>query len=150
LSRLKDAVVAYVRRQEWPYDDSEERIVSFPGFGEHGAWTVHVALREDDEQLMVHSVVPEDVPEDRRTDLALFLTRANFGLVLGNWELDLDDGELRFKTSADVEDVELVDVFLDNLVLANVATTDRYLPGIRAVLGGADPAAAVAEVEAAD
>jgi hypothetical protein len=147
MGRLEDAVAAYVEARAWPHDRGEGRF-SFPGFGTNGAWTIHLSIREDDEQLLVHSVLPEDVPEDRRADLALFLTRANFGLVLGNFELDLDDGELRYKTSIDVEGAVVVDKLIDNLVLANVATADRYLPGIRAVLEGADPTDAVAEVEA--
>jgi hypothetical protein len=148
MGRIQEAVTAYIEARDWPYTTDERGVVSFPGFGSNGAWTVYLAPREDDEQILVHSVVPEDAPVERRRDLALFLTRANFGLVLGNFELDLDDGELRYKTSIDVEDVEIVDKLIDNLVLANVATTDRYLPGIRAVLAGADPAKAVAEAEA--
>jgi hypothetical protein len=149
MGRIHDTLVAYVEARDWPHQvDAATDRVSFPGFGANGRWTVHALARESDHQVLVHSVVDEDVTPELRTPLALFLTRANFGLVLGNFELDLDDGELRYKTSIDVEGAELTEALLDHVVLANVATTDHYLPGIRAVLAGADPAAAVAEVEA--
>jgi hypothetical protein len=146
MGRIQEAVVAYVEKREWPYAVDGER-VAIPGYGSNGSWTVYAVAREDDEQLLVHSVLDEEVPPDLRTELALFLTRANFGLVIGNFELDVDDGELRYKTSVDVEGAELTEPLIDHLVAANVGTVDRYLPGIRAVLGGADAATAVAEVE---
>lgn len=43
-----------------------------------------------------------NVPEDRRLALAEFLTRANYGLFIGNFEMDWQDGEVRYKTSIDV------------------------------------------------
>jgi hypothetical protein len=145
--RIGAAVLAYVRRHDWPHQLDPAGIVSFPGAGRNGAWQVHALADEEREQLLVHSVL-EEVPEDRRVPMAVFLTMANFGLVLGNFELDLRDGELRYKTSADVEDVEVTDPLVDHLVMANVATVDRYLPGIRAVLAGEEPAAAIDAVEA--
>jgi len=36
-----------------------------------------------------------------------FLTRANYGLNIGNFEMDFQDGEIRFKTAIDVEEVIL-------------------------------------------
>jgi len=32
-----------------------------------------------------------------------FLTRANYGMMIGNFEMDFTDGEIRYKTSIDVE-----------------------------------------------
>jgi hypothetical protein len=149
MGRISDAVVAYIEQRGWPHElDAGRDLVSFPAMGNNGQWTIVAAAREADEQLLVHSLLEIDVPVDRRVELALFLTRANFGLVIGNFELDLDDGELRYKTSVDVEGTELTEPMIDQLVLANVAITDRYLPGIVAVLQGAEPQAAVASIEA--
>jgi hypothetical protein len=146
--RIQRAAIAYIDGRGWPYtvEDDHAR-VSFPGFGTNGAWTVYAVAREADEQLLVHSVFEEPVPPRRREEMALFLTRANFGLVIGNFELDLDSGELRYKTSIDVEGAELTEPLIDHVVLANVATFDRYLPGIEAVLEGTDALLAVSEVE---
>jgi hypothetical protein len=47
------------------------------------------------------------VPEDKRPAVCEFITRANYGLPAGNFEMDWSDGELRYK------------VFLDRMVLIN-------------------------------
>ena len=80
--------------------------------------------------------------------MAEFITRANYGMIIGNFELDFSDGEVRYKTSIDVEGAELVPAVIRQLVYANVLTMDRYLKGIMAVaFGGVDPEMAVKSVE---
>jgi len=75
-----------------------------------------------------------------------FLTRANYGMHVGNFEIDLDDGEVRFKTSMDVEDTEITATMCRNLVEVNLAVMGRYIEGLAAV---ADDGRDVVEVLAA-
>jgi hypothetical protein len=104
--------------------------------GTSGSWTLYVRARDEAEQVIVLSVHPDTVPEGRRPAMAEFLTRANFGLNIGNFEMDFDDGEVRFRTSIDVEGSALDDSLLNTLVVVNVGVMDDYLPGITAVLKG--------------
>jgi hypothetical protein len=48
--------------------------------------------------------------------VAEFLTRANSGMVIGNFELDFADGEIRYKTSIDVEGDKLSYAIIKRLV----------------------------------
>ena len=61
----------------------------------------------------------------------------------------LDERRVQFRTSIDVEDDEdgLSRQILRNLVYQNVLTMERYLPGLRDVMGGASPAEAIARAE---
>lgn len=70
-----------------------------------------------------------------------FLTRANFGVVLGNFEFDLDDGEVRFKTSGLYDSYKDEKAFFDPLVYANMLTMDGFLPQILNVIYASDGAA---------
>ena len=77
-----------------------------------------------------------------------FLTRANYGLLIGNFEMDYNDGEVRYKTSIDVEGDRLSKALVKRLVYDNLAVMDRYLPGVLSVIyGGASPTEAIAQVE---
>jgi len=79
--------------------------------------------------------------------------RANFGLFIGNFELDFDSGTMQYRTSIDVEGQEeaLSSLVIKHLVYQNVLTMDKYLPGLAAVLdGSSSPAAAVRLIESAD
>ena len=146
MARIHDAVEGYLATRAWPYEDRGNYVVSAVA-GESGSWTACFDLREDDEQLLVYSVLPLRVPAERRTAVALFLSRANYGLAIGNFEIDLDDGEVRYKTSIDVEGAVLEEPLIDHLLLANIVTVDRYLRALESVVAGADPAASISSVE---
>ena len=119
------------------YADEDER-----------SWGCMAIADEDCEQLMFYSVWPEPVPEPRRAAVMEFVTRANYGLPVGNFELDLEDGEVRMKTSLDLEGVELSGSLCGNLVDTNLAAMGRYLEGLLAVVAGeATPAEAIDAVE---
>ncbi len=62
--------------------------------------------------------------------------------------LDFSDGEIRYKTSLDVEADRLTPTLVKQLIHANVLTLDNYLPGILAVMEGvSSPEEAIAAVE---
>lgn len=115
-----------------------------------GVWTCYVRAREDEQQLVVYSVAPRAAPQATRAAVAEFLHRVNYGTIVGNFELDCDDGEIRFRTSLDVEGEELTDVQLEKLMTFNVRSMGRYLALIDQVIDGVvTPLAAIALVDAA-
>ncbi|WP_298447793.1 YbjN domain-containing protein [Ferrimicrobium sp.] len=147
MGRIHDLVARYLGGREWPYEELSDSTFVMPVAGQSGTWNAYFNVREDEGQLLIHSVLPVEIPEDRRVEAALYLTRANFGLVVGNFEMDLDGNEVRFKTSVDMEGVDVSEALVDHLLLAGIVTTDRYLPGLEAVIAGQD---ALSCVEAAE
>lgn len=120
-----------------------------PYQGECGAWTCVADVIEESAQVVFLSVSPVHAPPDKRDAVAEFLTRVNYGIILGNFEMDYGDGEVRYKTALDVEGDEISDALLRNIVLANLQAMEVYLPGLLAVIyGGRPPAEVVAELEA--
>ena len=96
-------------------------------------------------------MLPVHAPEDKRAAMAEFLTRANYGMMLGNFEMDYADGEVRFKTSIDCEGGTLVPRMIDNLLTNNLVSMDRFFNGLMAVLfSDRPPAEIVAEVAGAE
>jgi hypothetical protein len=62
--------------------------------------------------------------------------------------MDMDDGELRYKVSVDVEGGELTSKMVSYMMGYAVVRMDKYYPGLMALLyGGATPADAVKLVE---
>jgi hypothetical protein len=105
--------------------------------GKNGNWQCYASARESQQQFVFYSVCDVKIREDKRPTVVDFLTRANYGLIVGNFEMDLNDGEVRYKTSIDVEGDELTPALLRNLAYTNVKTMDRYLPGLMSVMYGA-------------
>jgi hypothetical protein len=149
MGEMLDMVVQFFQEDGWPFTPIEGQPILRTGFqGQSGQFGCFAQAREPQSQLIVYSICPVNVPEDRRLALAEFLTRANYGLFIGNFEMDWEDGEIRYKTSIDVEGDRLSSVLVGNLVYTSVLMMDRYLPGImRVIYGNITPVEAVAEIE---
>jgi hypothetical protein len=148
---LFQAVRKFFVDDDWNFDRLNVQEVLTLGFsGKNGSWRCAAVVHQEDQQVAFYSTLDTHVPHDRRSLAAEFLTRANYGLRVGNFEMDWTDGEVRFKTSIDVEGGELTQTMVKNLVYANCVLTDQYLTGLMKVIyGGATPEEAIAEVEQA-
>ena len=114
----------------------------------NGRFETFVDLRPNDNQVLIYSTAPAHVAPEQRIRISEFLTRANLGLILGNFELDFMDGEIRYKTSFCFDETfpPSEEVFLRNLH-ASFHMLDKYLPGIMAVqFGSKKPETALNDV----
>ena len=79
--------------------------------------------------------------------VAELLTRVNHGMILGNFEMDYADGEVRYKTSAYLEEITPSKDLFHTLVYTNLLVMDKYLPAIMSVIyAGMTPEQAIAHV----
>ena len=74
--------------------------------------------------------MPNHAEEAKRPEAAEFVARANYGMRIGNFELDMEDGEVRFKVSVDIEGSQLTSVMVRNMIACAITCSDRYYPGI--------------------
>lgn len=150
-STLLEKLRHFFDNDDWKYQQMDDRPILTGGFkGDSGSWRFIAQAKEERGQLFVYSILDTNVPDAKLHDVAEFLARANYGLSIGNFELDFNDGEIRYKTSVDVSDnEELVnDTLVKNLVYINMVTVDQYFPGLMAVIyGGKKPAEAIEEIE---
>jgi hypothetical protein len=105
--------------------------------GQNGTWSWFASGLEDEGRLVFYSVYPTNVPPDRRPAVAELLTRVNYASALGNFEMDFDDGEVRYRTSIEVPDAVATSALLAPIAYANIAAADRFLPAFQQVLEAA-------------
>jgi hypothetical protein len=148
-TRAFEAVVQYFEQDGWKFTLHDDRRTVMLGVtGKNGRYQCFVHVRDEHPVVSVFSIAGVRVPEAKLPAMAEFLTRANYGLCLGNFEMDYSDGEVRYKTSLDIRDGELTTDMIKVLVHANFGTMDRYFPGMMAVLSGSgSPESAVARIE---
>ena len=134
-SPLLAATFTWLDGDGWsPEVEAEDGVITVSFRGDNGLWSCVATTVEDQERVIFYSLYPEMVPEECRPAVAELFTRVNFGLLIGNFELDLSDGEARYRTSIDVEGAELTDALLRQIVYANVAAMDHFFPAISAVI----------------
>jgi len=144
-----EEIVNFFEEDGWPFVQIEgEPLLQMVFQGENGKWTCYAKARDNQEQFVFYSVCPVNTPDSKRLAVAEFLTRANSGMIIGNFEMDFEDGEIRYKTSIDVEDDSLSCALIKRLVYANVMMMDAYLPGMMSVIyGDVTPLDAIAQIE---
>lgn len=121
----------------WPFTEVRGAPVLLSELsGALGSWKFYAQAVEEQQLILLYSVCPLRVPEERRLEASSFLTRANYGLTAGNFELDFDDGEIRYKTVLQLSGEALDPATVKRIVRANGIAMETYLPGIGAVITG--------------
>ena len=134
MSTMYDALVAFFDEDDWRYEEMPDKSCLRLGFaGKNANFICYAEAHEAIETLVFYSVYPLKVPENKRIAAAEYLTRANYGLFVGNFELDFRDGEVRFKTSVDAEDVDAAPL-IKRIVYTNVVMADKYFHGLMQVI----------------
>jgi hypothetical protein len=151
MGQIQDSVEAFLARVEWAYErHPEDTALAVQIGGDNGRFALYIEIDEGRKQIVAYSLCPVRCPAEKRAAMAELTSRVNWGLVLGNFDLDMDHGDVRFKTSADVEGFTFTPDCCAGILYPNVLTLDRYLPAIMGVIyGDQPPAVLVARVEAA-
>jgi hypothetical protein len=149
MGRLFDTLIQYLEEDEWKFTRLEgENTIVLTFNCANATYLCYAQARESQQQIVFYSIYPLRAPEEKRMLAAEFAARVNYGLVLGNLELDMNDGEVRYKTSVDVAASGFSPDVLRSLMQVNLSTSDRYYPAFTSLLyGGMTPADAVASVE---
>jgi hypothetical protein len=140
---------------KWKYHRYPEKPVLYSGFnGDHVQWDYSLYARETGPGhflLGVNSFIPTKTPADRRPAITELLTRINFDLSVGCFELDLADGEIRFRTSTILPGTDITPGIIEHLLRSNLSIVDERFPQIAAVLfSGASPEDALKPKESED
>ncbi|MCP4535606.1 MAG: YbjN domain-containing protein [Chloroflexi bacterium] len=144
-----DTLGQFLTQDEWHPQQLEDKTMYRMGFsGKNGDTTCYTRVRVDLEQFLFCVLVPTKATEEACMTVAEFITCANYGLRIGNFEMDFGDGEVRYKSSIDFEGELLPASPIKNDIYSAVQTMDCYLPDLMSVIyGDKSPVEVIAEIE---
>ena len=87
----------------------------------------------EDDIFAVYYTSPMKVIQEHRTSVAEFFMRINYNVMLGHFDLDARDGEVRFKVSAIVKGSELSLEMVRQMIGVSMNTMDKFFPGVLAI-----------------
>jgi hypothetical protein len=146
-----EELISLLDEREVGYQCSDEdQSIATTFRGDVGNFRVFAQVDSDIQLFQVFGYSPIRIPEGARPAIAQAVARANYGLRVGKFELDLDDGEIRFQTSHILHDDAVGQDVIDRLIGNTMSMLDLYLPAFLSVVyGNEDPKDAIACVEAA-
>ena len=147
--KIYKTMIDFFEDDEWHFQRMDNApVLSMEFSGKNGRWVCFAQAREEQHQFVFYSILPINAPNEQISAVAEFITRVNYGMIIGNFELDYGDGEIRYKTSIDVEGDDLSFPLMKQIVYSNVVIMDRYLSGLmRVMYGDAQPAEEVERIE---
>jgi hypothetical protein len=105
--------------------------------GENGTFKSEFIVRRQGEEFLSYSIYPMAVPPSKRLAVAelivQFDSRTSYN-TLGNYELNWDSGQLRYKTSIDFKGGEFNRILAARAAYYCVASMDGELPLFRLVI----------------
>lgn len=143
------AIQSFFEEDDWLYEPCDENGVIRTAVSlKCKMKKVNVLINVNDNSFSILSILPLNADENVRRDMAEFLTRANYSLTLGNFEMDFNDGEIRYKTSHYCGNTLPTTEQIERNFYVNVLMVDRYGDGIAKVLFGVGtPKEAIEECE---
>ncbi len=112
---------------------------------------VDVLFIASDDKLMVRSILPLEAGEDERAKVGEFLLRANYGLKIGGFDFDFNDGEISYRVSLYCGDEEFAPPTFEQIeyaLIVNLMMVSKYGDALLKVLFGlVEPKDAIDEAE---
>jgi hypothetical protein len=128
MTSLFSTVNSFLEEDGWKFQSFESDGVMRALFSsDKQEWELLTLVREELEQIIFYSHVTESTtPKHRRNEMCLLLNNLNNRTVYGAFEMDIDEGEVMFRTALDLVEVLPSFELIRNSLYTNLGTMERY------------------------
>lgn len=142
----------FFEKENWKYDYIADRTTFTSGVRMNsilGTLRIYIYVQKD--AYIVSVVLNSTAEKEHYAEVAEYLHRANYGLHNGNFEFDYRDGEIRYKTYVNFEDIELSASIVEDSIFCPIFMFDKYGKNLmRVMLGEGEPEELINEAENSD
>ncbi len=100
---------------------------------------VVVGIDRQTELLVFLANFCPEAPVPNRDQVARWINRINWDLMSGNFEMDEDDGTVRFRSTVEFGGGELTQATIRRTILTAMETLEAHASGIAAAMSGQQP-----------
>lgn len=135
---MVDAIRNWLDDDDWKYEYEADRAMIKMGINlKSKIRNGRIYIDVKDDCYVVYLVAPINGDKDNIGELAKYVTMANYGLMNGNFELDVEDGEIRYKTYVNCDGLnELSSAVIQDSIYVPCLMMDRYGNGLAALAMG--------------
>jgi hypothetical protein len=132
----------------WPIQHDPEQPALFTAFaGQNGERRAILVFEPGVGRILIYTMMYDDSPPAIHSAMVELITRINYGLGAGCFEMDLNDGEVRYRVTWPAE-MTMPHVVIPALIDACM-TVDTYAPTFNAVSKGKPILEALEDLKAA-
>lgn len=137
---IANAVCDFLNEDDWHFSFDQERGIFKFGLQLKGKLKkISYIVDIKDDEYLVYAISPLGADEDdskMMANMAEFICRANYGLKMGNFELDFDDGEVRFKAHVLCKGITPTVEMIKRSIYCPASMFKRYGSGIVDIIFG--------------
>ena len=111
---------------DWKYKKEDGLRISAGARGDDLPIDLNIRVDEKLSLIKLLSILDFTVPEDKRVDMAIAVTAANYGMVHGSFDYDILEGRVFFRMVTPYADMELDEEVFRYLLFCAAATVDNY------------------------
>lgn len=137
---IANVIKTYLKEDDWHFSfDGETGLFKFGLSLSSKIKKINYIVDVKEDEYIVYAIAPIGADEEDKkmmATMAEFVCRANYGLKNGNFELDMRDGEVRFKCFVDCEGIIPSKDMVQNSIHCPAAMFKRYGSGIVDIIFG--------------
>ena len=139
-TEIANAINSYLKQDDWHFSfDEENGLFRFGLSLSSKIKKINYIVDVKEDGYIVYAIAPIGADEEDKkmmATMAEFVCRANYGLKNGNFELDMRDGEVRFKCFVDCESITPSKDMVQNSIHCPAIMFKRYGSGIVDIIFG--------------
>lgn len=123
-------ILAFLGSHKYRYTSHEnEERVNLTLAGKHADYRVTMRITHEGDYFQIYVHYPFRVRDTaQRGTAAELVCRANYGILIGGFEFDMSDGEVRFHVTHHIHGLPLAPEVVERLLYTALSTMDRYFP----------------------
>ncbi len=122
-----NSLVAMLNERDWNFaQDDEKMFISASIRGEDLPVEFIMRVMPDYDVVQLRSKLQFNMPEDKRIEGAIATSVANYGMINGSFDYDINDGEVAFRLTTSYTNSVLSYDLLEKMIYVSASTVDRY------------------------
>ena len=123
--KIADCVKEIAADNDWAYQEASD-LIKIDAEGSHGTWQTFCKCLEEEGRFCYYSLCPAITPKSNMSYTMEVITRINYGMKIGNFEMDCDTGEIHYKTYVDFFDGVINKEAVAQCMYINIVTFNEY------------------------
>ena len=122
-----DNLCQWLKEDDWKFDTDEDHLlVTFGAVGDDLTMNLAVQINTELMIVSVYNYFDFEIPQNKRTAMALAICAANERLHDGNFDLNLANGSMLFRMTCSFRESLLGKELMRYLVVTSCTTTDNF------------------------
>lgn len=125
--KVYSTMVSALNAKDWKFEEREADLTIVSAYtGDDLTIRFFIEIDAEREVIRFIASMPFKIAEDKRVDGAIAVCVANYGLVNGSFDYDINDGEVRFRLTTSYVGCEVGEDFFMDMMATALMTTDDY------------------------